>query len=134
MVQKAYGDFSMSRIQAYEWYKSFKGGREVIEDLPRSVRPSTSNTEKNVAKIKKIVLEDRRITEREIARDLDISNGSVHHILHDILGMRRVAVPLVPKRLDFLQKEYRKNVCEEMIFEHGHYSTFMKRIIIGDET
>ncbi|XP_037942879.1 protein GVQW3-like [Teleopsis dalmanni] len=101
-VGKAYGDSSISRTQAYEWYKSFKKGREVTEDLPRSERPSTSNTEENVAKIKKIVLEDRRMTEKEIARDLNISNGSVHHILHDILGMRRVAARLVPKHLDFL--------------------------------
>ncbi|XP_037959096.1 protein GVQW3-like [Teleopsis dalmanni] len=134
MVQKAYGDSSMSPTQAYEWYKSFKEGREVIKDLPRSGRPSTSNTEKNVAKIKKFVLEDRRMTERESARNLNISNGSVHHILHNILGMRRVAARPVPKHLDFLQKEYRKNVCEEMIFEHGNGSTFMKRIIIDDET
>ncbi|XP_037930546.1 protein GVQW3-like [Teleopsis dalmanni] len=133
MVQKAYGDFSMSRTQAYEWYKPFKEVREVIEDLPRSGRPSTSNTEENVTKINKIMLEDRRMTERDIARDLNISNGSVHHILHDILGMRRVAARLVPKHLDFLQKEYRKNVCEEMIFEYGNDSTFMKRIIPGDK-
>ncbi|XP_037932807.1 protein GVQW3-like [Teleopsis dalmanni] len=124
MVQKAYGDSSLSRIQAYEWYKSFI----------RSGRPSTSNTEENVAKIKKIVLEDRRMTEREIPRDLNISNGSIHHLLHDILGMRRVAARLVKKHLEFLQKEYQKNVCEEMIFEHGNDSTFMKRIITGDET
>ncbi|XP_037946086.1 uncharacterized protein LOC119678365 [Teleopsis dalmanni] len=134
MVQKAYGDSSMSRTQAYKWYKSFKEGREVIKDLPRSGRPSTSNTEENVAKIKKIVLEDRRMTKREIARDLNISNGSVYHILHDILGMRRVGARFVPKHLDFLQKVYRKNVCEEMIFEQGNNSTFMKRIITGDKT
>ncbi|XP_037930790.1 protein GVQW3-like [Teleopsis dalmanni] len=128
MVQKAYGDSTMSRTQAFEWYKSFKEGREVIEDLPRSGRPSTSNTEENVAKIKKIVLDDRRMTEREIARDLNISNGSVHHILHDILGMRGVVAQLVPKHLNFLQKEYRKNVW------NGNDSTFMELIITGDKT
>ncbi|XP_037929080.1 putative uncharacterized protein DDB_G0282269 [Teleopsis dalmanni] len=58
-------------------------GREVIEDLSRSGRPLTSNTEENMTKIKKIVQKDRRMTEREIARDLNISNGSVHHIGHE---------------------------------------------------
>ncbi|XP_037931402.1 protein GVQW3-like [Teleopsis dalmanni] len=106
MVQKAYGDSSMSRTQAYEWYKSFKEGREVIKDLPRSGRPSTSNTEENVAKNKKIVLEDLRMTKNVIALDLNILNGPVHHILHDILDMRRAAARLVPKHLNFLQKEY----------------------------
>lgn len=74
------------------------------------------------------------MTEREIAQDIGISNGSVHHILHDVLGMRRVTARLVPKHLDLLQKEYRKNVSEEMIFEHGNDPTFIKRIITGDET
>ncbi|XP_037929990.1 protein GVQW3-like, partial [Teleopsis dalmanni] len=112
MVQKAYGNSSMSRTQAYEWYKSFKEGREAIEDLLHSGRPSISNTEENVAKNKKIVLEDHRMTEREIARDLNISNGSIHNILHDILGMRRIAARLVPKHLNFLQKEYRMHLRE----------------------
>ncbi|XP_037959306.1 protein GVQW3-like [Teleopsis dalmanni] len=94
---------ALKMVEAYQWYKKFKEGREVIEDLPRSGRPSTSNTKENVAKIKKNVLEHRRKTEKAIACDLNISNGSVHHILYDILSMRRVAARLVPKHLDFLK-------------------------------
>lgn len=35
MLEKAYGESSLSKTQAYEWYKTFKKGREVVEDLPR---------------------------------------------------------------------------------------------------
>ncbi|KMQ87532.1 mariner mos1 transposase [Lasius niger] len=48
--------------------------------------------------------------------------------------MKRVAARLVPKELNFLQKEHRKQVAEDMIFRASTDPTFMKRIITGDET
>lgn len=103
------------QTQAYEWYKAFKEGRTVVENLPHPRCPATSITDENIEKVKKLVLENRRVTEREIAAELEISNGSVHSILHDVLGMRRVAARLVPKMLNFLQKEHRKSIAEEML-------------------
>ena len=46
-LQKDYGESTLSKIRAYEWYSAFKSGRDVLEDLPRSARPSTSSTEVN---------------------------------------------------------------------------------------
>uniref|UniRef100_A0A2H1WM79 SFRICE_031170 n=1 Tax=Spodoptera frugiperda TaxID=7108 RepID=A0A2H1WM79_SPOFR len=70
MIQKAYGESTLSKTRAYEWYKAFKSGRDVMEDLPRSGRPSTSATEVNIAKVKKIVTENTHSTLREIATEL----------------------------------------------------------------
>jgi len=95
MLQKAYGDSSLSKSQVYEWYKLFKDGREIVEDLPRAGCPLTSNTD--VDKVKKIVLANRHVSEREIASTLSISNGSVHHILTKVLDLKRVQARLVPK-------------------------------------
>ena len=39
MLEKAYGESTLSRIRAYEWYSGFKSGRDVVENLPRSGRP-----------------------------------------------------------------------------------------------
>ncbi|XP_018311308.1 putative nuclease HARBI1 isoform X2 [Mycetomoellerius zeteki] len=75
MLQKAYGNSSLSKTQVYEWYKLFKDGREIVEDLPRSGRPSSSNTNENIDKVKKIVFANRRVSEREIASTLNISNA-----------------------------------------------------------
>ena len=134
MLQKAFGESALSRTRAYEWYKDFKSGRTVVEDLPRSGRPSTSNTDENVKKVKEIVLENRHTSLREISSELGISYGTAQHIVVDVLGMRRVAARLVPKDLNFLQKHHRKTVAEEMISEAQSDPTFMKRIITGDET
>jgi len=41
LLKKVYGDECLSRTQVFEWFKSFKEGREEIGDDPRSGRPST---------------------------------------------------------------------------------------------
>ncbi|XP_015438036.1 PREDICTED: putative uncharacterized protein FLJ37770 [Dufourea novaeangliae] len=107
MLQKTYGESCMSKTQAYEWYKAFKEGREVVVDLPRSGRPATCTNDENIDKIKKLVLENRRMSLRELAEEVNISLKSVHNIMTDILGMKRVAARLVPKELKFLQKQHR---------------------------
>lgn len=131
MLQKAYGESCLSRARIFDWYKSFKDGRTSLENLPHDRRPATSINEENVEKVKKIVFENRRVTEREIASELNISNGSAHSIIHDVLGMRRVSARLVPKLLNFLQKEERKTVAKEMLTMSD---TDIQHIITGDET
>ena len=54
-----------------------------MEDLPRSGRPSTSSTEVNIAKVKKMVTENRPLSLREIANELSVSHESILTILND---------------------------------------------------
>ena len=49
MIQEAYGDSALSYSQVSRWLKLFKNGREEVEDDPRSGRPSTSKSDKNVS-------------------------------------------------------------------------------------
>ena len=91
MLQKAYGESTLSKTRAYEWYSAFKSGRDVVEDLPRSGGPLTSSTEVNIAKVKEMVTENRHLSSREIATELSVSHESIRTILNDCLGMKRVA-------------------------------------------
>lgn len=134
MLQKAYSESILSKTRAYEWYKAFKSGRDVMEDLPRSGRPSTSATEVNIAKVKEIVTENPHSTLREIAAELFISHESIRTILTNHLGMKHVAARLVPKDLNFLQKLNRMRVAEDMLERVNSDSIFVKRIVAGDET
>ncbi|CAK9817813.1 Protein GVQW3 [Anthophora plagiata] len=77
MLTLAYGDSTVLKTQAYEWYKKLKEGRTVVDDLPRSGRPSTSVTDETIEKFQKIVHENRRVSIREIAADIGVSFGSV---------------------------------------------------------
>ncbi|KAG5335924.1 GVQW3 protein, partial [Acromyrmex charruanus] len=48
MLQKCYGDDTLSKTQVYQWYERFKSGREAVEDDARPGRPSTSKTDENL--------------------------------------------------------------------------------------
>ena len=45
MLQKAFGDLTMSHKNVYKWYKDFKEGRERVDDLEHPGWPSTSTDE-----------------------------------------------------------------------------------------
>ena len=70
LLQKAYRESTLSKTRAYEWYSTFKSGRDVVEDFPRSGRPSSSSNEVNIAKVKEMVTENRHSSLREIAAEL----------------------------------------------------------------
>lgn len=85
-------------------------------------------------RVKKMVLENRHYSLRELSQELSISHKSVRHILVDVLCMRRVAARPVPKELNFFQTEHRKRVAADMLERVNSDPTFMERIITGDET
>ena len=91
MLEKCFGESTLSRTLVFEWHKASSEGREVVENLPHVSRSSASVNVVNIKKVKKIVLENRRIGIREVVEALNISYGSTQHILVHILGMKRVA-------------------------------------------
>ena len=101
MLRVAYGECTVSQKSVYKCYKLFTEGREEVNDDARPGRPSTSTTNENTEAVKKIVIENHRITIREVAEYVGISIGSCHAIFSDILGLKRVAAKFVPKLLNF---------------------------------
>ena len=61
MLQKCFGESTLSRTQVFEWHKAFSKGREVVENLPQASRPSTSVNDDNIEIVTKIVLGNRRV-------------------------------------------------------------------------
>ena len=133
-LQKCFGTSTLSRTQVFKWHKAFSEGRQVVENLLHASRPSTSVNEDNIEKVKKIVLKNHRVGIREVAKALNIFYGSTQHTVIHVLGMKRVVARLVPKDLNFLQKERRVEVAKEMLDNVTDGPTFIKRIIIGDKT
>ena len=66
MLKTAYKEDAMGKTQVYEWFSHFKNGEMSIEDLPRSGRPLTNKTEEIIARIRELVMEDRRRTIYEL--------------------------------------------------------------------
>ena len=113
---------------------SFTEGREEVNDDARPGRPSTSTTNENTEAVKKIVMENRRITIREVTEDVGISVGSCHAIFSDILGLKRLAAKFVPKLLNFDQKTHRMTIAQEMLNDVNDDPDLLKRVITGEES
>ena len=83
------------------WYNRFKEGREVVNVETPPGLPSTSTTDENIEAVKKMILDNRRSTIREVADDVGVSFGSSQAIFTDVLGMERAAAKIVSKLLNF---------------------------------
>ena len=129
----AYGECTVSQKSVYKWYKLFTEGREEVNDDTRPGRPSTSTTNENTEAVKNIVMENRRITIREIAEDVGILVGSCHVIFSDILGLKRVAAKFVPNLLNFDQTTRRMTIAQEMLNDVNDDLDLLKKVITGDE-
>jgi transposase len=90
MLKTTFGDNAMGKAQTFEWFSRFKRGETSVEDSERSGRPSTGRTEENVENVRKIVIEDRRNTIKEMAGRLGLSYGTCQRILRTF-NMQRMS-------------------------------------------
>ncbi|VEN42596.1 unnamed protein product [Callosobruchus maculatus] len=125
MLTVAYGEATLNQSNVYRWYKMFSEGRKDVNDEERAPRPSTSTTDENIDKVKKIVLANRRITVTGVAEDLNISIGSCHSILTNDLRMSRV---------HFDQKQHRVIIAQEVLDSVRDDPNVLQRVITGDES
>ena len=104
---QVYGDNAMKKTAVYKWVKRFSEGRKSVTDEEWSGRPATSRTEENIAKVRQIVRENRRLTVRSIADEVNIDRETVRKILIEDLDMGKVCAKMVPKDLNEEQKQRR---------------------------
>jgi len=77
-IQQAFGDEAMSITRVKEWYSCFKDGSTSVDSEPRHSRLSTSRNDNVINQVRTLVMQDRRITVRELADEVGVSIGSVH--------------------------------------------------------
>lgn len=134
-LQTVYGEQVMSRQRVGRWCCMFSEGRQSVEDEGRSGRPSTSTNENNIARVQDMVLADRRITVSDVASTLRIGRAQAHHMLHDVLGYRKVSARWVPRDLTPDHKSARMGISLDHLMRYAREGNeFLFRIITGDET
>ncbi|GFR77591.1 histone-lysine N-methyltransferase SETMAR [Elysia marginata] len=80
----------MSRSRVYQWCIWFGEGRTSLENEPKSGRPKILTNEENTTRVDELFQFDRRTKIREITLKLEIAKSTVHEIVHDTLGCRKV--------------------------------------------
>ena len=88
-------------------------------------------TEENIAEIRQIVRENRRLTVRSIAEQVNIDKETVRKILTEGLDMRKVWAEMVPKKLTEEQQQRRVTICRDLL---ERQDVILGRVITGDET
>ena len=73
---------------------------------------------------------DRRVTIREIAEEVGISNFSAHSIVVEDLAMKRVAAKFMPKLLTAEQEQLRVEVSQDMLDSTNSYPDFISTITL----
>ena len=65
--------------------------------------------------------------------DVGISFGSRQKIFTDVLGMKHAAAKIVPKLLNFEQKQCRMDIAQKMMTTFNNHSDLLNKVITSDE-
>lgn len=91
-----YSDQAVPYNTCARWIREFKAGRKLLTDKPRPGSPKSKVNKTLVAIIKNQVDNVPNVSVREISSDLDVSIGTVHRVLHEELGLRKISARWVP--------------------------------------
>ena len=134
-MKMQYGDACLSLQQVYDWDKKFKNGVSSVADAVRSGQTHTADTPEMVAGVVRVLRENCRITLDEVVFELNTSRGSADHIIHNVLGFRKVSARWVPRQLTPELKDRRVDACEEILQRYEtEGDAFLQRVVTGDES
>ncbi|CAH1990549.1 unnamed protein product [Acanthoscelides obtectus] len=104
-----FGNEAPHQSTFFRWYGEFKRGRVSLSDESKVDTPKTAVTQENVDAVRKLIIEDRHVTYREIKASLKISKTSIQKILHEELGVKKLVSRWIPHLLPEEQKAVRVN-------------------------
>jgi hypothetical protein len=88
-----------------------------------------------ISEVECVIRENHHILVDEVAAMLDISHGSAHHIIHDVLQFHKLCARWVPRQLTLELKEKHVEPCQELLQRcETEGDSFLQRIVTGDES
>jgi hypothetical protein len=134
-LDAVYGDSSPSMTIIKNWFNEFQHGRTSVFDEPHPGAPKIATMEDNMTKVHYLVLANRQLKVHEIAETVGISKNRMGHILHEILGMRKLSTQWVPRLLTPDNKCNRETTSEQCLTLFKRYpKEFLCHFMIVDET
>lgn len=133
-LEGVFKDNAPSEQTVRKWFRLFQEGRTSVEDNERSGRPLEASSPDVVQQVEMLLAEDRRQTCKDLAERADISAGSIHTILHRDLDKQKKFSKWVPKLLTEEQRNVRATISRSHLRRNRTDSSFLERIVAGDET
>ena len=119
----------------YNWDKLFKEGRCSVEDKGRPGRFTKVRFPEVIKSVIDLIQSDRRVTVDDIARNLRLSVGTAHKIVHDDLGYSKVSCRWMSKMLTQEDKQKRVGLSQQCLSRYEKdVDEFLKKVVTCDET
>ena len=115
LLKEAYGDEQMSQASFYPWFNRFSETNKQVEDEPRSGALKSARKEENIQEVRRLVMQDRRMSVRMISEAVGISIGTVDTILTKDLKLHKVCVKFFPKILSKDQRQFYIKYCTDIL-------------------
>ncbi|GBO37661.1 hypothetical protein AVEN_78964-1 [Araneus ventricosus] len=106
-MKEVYGEQCLTWCTIFRWCQCSEAGHVNIKDLPCPGQAHVMTNSATILAVDELKRQNRLINTHEIAVELSISKGTVHHIIHRKLGYGKVCAQWVPKHLSENQKTAR---------------------------
>ena len=134
-MKEVYGEDAPSYDVVKHWHRQFRCGRTSVETAPIPGRSQSAIDDATIQQVEAAILDDRRITVRQLAHEVKISVGSVEKIIHDHLHMGKVSARWIPRLLTPFQKQERVECSQALLTMcRDNQEDFFDRLITQDET
>ena len=100
-----------------KWAAEFMNPERGFEDAPQMGRPSTITTDENIEAVERIVMRNRQVSARRVAYELGIPKTTIHKIMDNHMGMKKVCTWWVKKLLTPIQRVNRVDCCQQFLQE-----------------
>ncbi len=138
-ISAVYG-IIMSVQMVRQWVCKFDEGRTEVHDAPRVGRPTDTVNKNSVSAIRALIEEDCRITldiiQRALAEEqfIEISRGSLHNTMKDVLDLSKLSMCWVSKNLSEDHRKARMGAALHFLTLYNEEGEALyDRIVTGDE-
>ena len=114
-LDNAYTDSAPLYCTVAKWVAEFKDPERAFEAAFKMGLLSTIIADENIEAVERIVMRDRQICVRRLAEELAIPKTTIHEIMNNHMGMKKVCTRWVLKLLTPIQRANSVDCCQELL-------------------
>ena len=130
-LDSVYKDSAPSYRIVAKWVAEFKDLERAFEDVLRMGRPSIITANENIEAVERIVMRERQISVRCVAEELAIPKITIHKIMNNHMGMKKVCTRWV---LKLFTHRFNVPIVWIVVKSEVNPAKFFDCIVTGDES